>query len=179
MGWPGLGKEVSEICEKVGLPDLNDVDMPKQDIRKAINNHHWRAVREKIESSKKIIDLVSDDFAEAQKYFHDRSVENGRLAFRIRTQMVDEIPANFKNKYKKEEDLICQFCQQKETFDQSHTLVCPAWEDQRTGLNLKKIDDLVKFFQRMLSEKGKIEKEKKRGQQEKDGLQGTTPDRAQ
>ena len=43
---------------------------------------------------------------------------------------------------------------------------------------MKKIDDLVKFFQRMLSEKVKIEKNKKRGHQEKDGLQGTTPVRA-
>ena len=93
--------------------------------------------------------------------------------------MVDEIPANFKNRYKKEEDLICQFCPQKHTFDQSHTIVCPAWEEQRAGLDLTKIDDLVTFFQKMLSEKGKIEKKKKRGQQEKDGLQGTTPVRAQ
>ena len=89
--------------------------------------------------------------------------------------MVEEIPANFKNKYKKEEDLICQFCQQKEIFNQSHSIVCPAWEEQRTGLNLKKIDDLVTFFQKMMIEKGKIEKKNKRVHQENGGLQGTSP----
>ena len=102
-------------------------------------------------------------FAEAQDYFNDKCLENGRLAFKIRSQMVDEIPANFKRKYKKEEDIICQFCQQKEKLNQSHCVVCTAWQEKRTGRYLTKIDDLVQFFRDMLSEKTKIENRKKKG----------------
>ena len=63
-----------------------------------------------------------------------------------------EIPANFKNKYKKEEDLKCQFCIQRKEFNQSHCV-----ED------LIKIDDLVTFFRNILTEKGNIETMKKKG----------------
>ena len=116
-----------------------------------------------MESSKKLQNIIADDFSEAQHYFNDKCLENGRLAFKLRVHMVDEIPANFKNKYKKDEDLLCKFCNQMKEFNQSHCVVCPAWEEQRSGLDLNKIDDLVTFFRNMLAEKGKIETMKKKG----------------
>ena len=112
---------------------------------------------------------MSDDFSEPQEYFNDKSIENGRLAFQIRSKMVKEIPANFKNKYK-EEDQLCKFCNEMKTFNQSHCIVCPAWEQQREGLDLTKIEDMVTFFRKMLSEKEKEEKRRKTGSP---GIQGT------
>ena len=41
-----------------------------------------------------------DDFKGVQEYFYDRSVEKARMAFKIRTHMVPDIPDNFKNKYR-------------------------------------------------------------------------------
>ena len=35
-GWPGLGEEVTEICKTIGIPDVNDVDVCKSFIKKAI-----------------------------------------------------------------------------------------------------------------------------------------------
>ena len=98
-----------------------------------------------------------------QGYFEDKSVDNGRMAFKIRTQMLPGIPGNFKNKYKKKDDqnpdkgLLCDFCQDEEILSQSHCAVCPAWEEQRRGLNLSKVEDLVIFFRKMLLEKEKRE----------------------
>ena len=89
--------------------------------------------------------------------------------------MVEDIPANFKRMYK-EEDQLCKFCQEQKLLDQSHCLVCPAWEKLREGLDMKKIDDLVSFFRKMLSEMSKEEKKKKKGPS---GLHGTTPDAVQ
>ena len=40
---------------------------------------------------------------------------------------------------------------------QSHCLDCPAWTDIRKDLDVSKIDDLVKFFRRLLLERTKIE----------------------
>ena len=40
--WPGLSKEVKEICSEIDIPDLNDTDMAVTDIKKAIINHHDR-----------------------------------------------------------------------------------------------------------------------------------------
>ena len=128
-----------------------------------------------MESSKKLQEIVADDFAKPQSYFNHKSIENGRMAFKIRSKMIKEIPANFKNKFK-EEDQVCKFCQEKKLLSQSHCLLCPAWEQQREGLDLKNIDDLVIFFREMLSEMDKEEKRRKKGPA---GLQGTTPDKVQ
>ena len=46
---------------------------------------------------------------------------------------------------------------------QSHCMDCPAWSTIREYLDLTKIDDLVKFFRRLLSERTKSDND--------DGLQ--------
>ena len=81
--------------------------------------------------------------------------------------MVEEIPANFKNKFRtkgknSDEGLECKYCQEKVLMDQAHCVVCPAWEDIRQGLDLTSMLDLVKFFQEMLK-KIDEKKDKKKG----------------
>ena len=39
--------------------------------------------------------------------------------------------------------------------NQSHCLECPEWGDIRKGLDVKNINDLVKFFQILLAERAK------------------------
>ena len=41
---------------------------------------------------------------------------------------------------------------------QSHCLQCPAWEEQRAGLDISDIKNLVKFFRRVLDERANLEK---------------------
>jgi len=36
--WPGLGKEVREICMKIGINDINTNTVKKHEIVKALNN---------------------------------------------------------------------------------------------------------------------------------------------
>ena len=38
MGWPGLGKEVKEICQEIGLPDATSdtVNIEKETVKDAI-----------------------------------------------------------------------------------------------------------------------------------------------
>ena len=40
-GWPGLGREVKEICKEINIPDINQNIVRKCDIQKAISvSHH-------------------------------------------------------------------------------------------------------------------------------------------
>ena len=69
--------------------------------------------------------------------------------------MVEDIPCNFKNKYRTkarsgDEGLACSHCQEDVQMDQAHCMVCPAGEDIREGLDMTNMLDLVKFFQEML-----------------------------
>ena len=88
------------------------------------------------------------------------SVENTRMGFMIRTQMVPKIPGNFKNKYRvrgtEREGLVCTECPEEEIMTQSHCLTCSAWSELREGLDLTLTGDLVKFFRKLLVEREKV-----------------------
>ena len=160
-GWPGLGEEVSQICREIGIPDVNDVCVNKEEIKTAIWNHHYADMKKELNNSKKLMDIRDEDFSEVQEYFKQKSVGNTRLAFRVRSKMVDEIPANFKNKFKSkgEDGLICSYCDKGEIMSQSHCLECSAWVKLREGLDLTSIMDMVAFFRRLLDERARLEAE--------------------
>ena len=160
-GWPGLGEEVTEICKTIGIPDVNDVDVCKSAIKKAIWDHHYVDMKKELDGSKKLEPIKDDDFHKVQDYFNNKSVENTRMAFKVRSQMVPEIPGNFKNKFrvKGEDGLLCLYCEEGHVMTQGHCLECPAWADLRTGLELGNIEDMVVFFRKMLSERARLDAE--------------------
>ena len=70
---------------------------------------------------------------------------------KIHSQMLENIPGNFKNKFRLEkEKLKCQYCDSEQVMTQSHCLDCTAWTDIKKDLDLTHIEDLVKFFRRLL-----------------------------
>ena len=110
-------------------------------------------MKSEVSKSKKLHDIQDDDFTKVQDYFNDRSLYNSRMAFKVRSQMLAEIPGNFKNKYRNnEEGLRCSYCPEGAVLTQGHCLQCPAWEEQRTGVELSNIDGMVTFFRNMLAE---------------------------
>ena len=116
-------------------------------------------LKKELEGSQKLQEVKNENFREVQEYFKDKSIENSRMAFKVRCKMVPDIPGNFSSKYKKqgEQGLVCAYCQEGEIMSQSHCLECPAWEDLREGLELSKISDMVKFFRNLLKERAKLE----------------------
>ena len=49
-------------------------------------------------------------------------------------------------------NLKCDTCTD-ENETQEHVMVCPRWEEERRGLDLMRIEDMVKFFTNILKEK--------------------------
>ena len=105
-------------------------------------------------------DIKDEDFSQVQNYFHEKSLYKSRMAFKIRSQMVPDIPGNFKRKFeKKEGGLICKYCEEGNIMSQSHCMECSAWSELRRGLDLSDIGDLVEFFRKMLDMREKLEAE--------------------
>ena len=158
--WPGLGQDVTRICQILEIPDVNDVMVSKTDVKNVIFENHYEDMKNTISTKSKLDAIKDDDFQEMQPYFKEKSVEKARMAFKIRTQMLTEIPGNAKNKYRVKgtvsEGLTCQHCMQGAIFTQSHCLTCPAWTEIREGLDMTKIDDLVIFFRKLLVEREKV-----------------------
>ena len=95
---------------------------------------------------------------------HFTSLNNARKVFRIMSQMVEEIPCNFKNKYSKRNNssdqnkgLFCPHCRNGQLFMQKHVLLCLKWAELRDDLKMNSINNLVTFFKRFLAEKEKME----------------------
>ena len=99
-GWPGLGKEVTDICREIQIPNINTHKVSKTVIQKAVENSHWEDMMSQFDQSSKLQDIKYCDFKNIQPYFKDRNIENSRIKFKIRTKMLEKVPGNFKNKYK-------------------------------------------------------------------------------
>ena len=166
--WPGLSKEVSDICNEVGIPDINDHHIPDYQIKKAVFSHHYTKLKDDIKNSKKMEKHKDDDFRDVQPYMKGKVIHKTRMCFRVRCEMIKDIKGNYKSKYTRhggEEALVCDNCDCNVIETQSHCVVCPKWEGIRQGLDLTAIDDLATFFQRLL-----LEREKG-----KDGSKGAAP----
>ena len=151
-GWPGLGRDVEQICTNIGIPNINNHNISKRDIQKAIRNSHYEYLMGQFEGSRKLQDIQNDDFTKIQDYFNDKNLNNARMKFKIRTKMLEKIPGNFKNKYKNQENgLKCNLCTEEMT--QNHCKVCPERAELRKDMDMNNLDDLVIYFTHILSDK--------------------------
>ena len=127
---------------------------------KVIFEHHYKDIVEIVNKQTKLETIRGEDFRNIPEYFDEKSIENSRMSFKIRSHMVPDIPGNFKNRYRgsgsARDGLVCDQCQEGEIFTQSHCLTCPAWSDLREGLELSKISDLVSFFRKLLVERARV-----------------------
>ena len=107
---------------------------------------------------KKLEEIRHNDFRCLPDYIvKEKSLDKVRLAYRIRTKMVTEIKQNVKNSHK--EGLQCDWCESGEEESQCHVTHCTGWEEERRGLDLINIMDMVEFFRRILTKKAKKKKE--------------------
>ena len=85
----------------------------------------------------------------------DKSVSNIRLAFRIRTKMVEKIPGNYKNMFKINKDgLKCSHCE-KVVMTQIHCVSCPGFKELREGLDLTCMADMVVYFRGIMKKRSR------------------------
>ena len=170
--WPGLAREVREICEELDIPDMNIHDIPDSQVKKAVCSHHYNTMKDDIANSKKMEKHKHEDFFDVQPYMKGIDIHKTRMCFRTRCEMVNDIKGNFTSKYKRhggEAALVCDNCDLQVNETQTHCLVCPKWEDIRHGLDLTKIVDMATFFQRLLVERAKLKNGSKGAAQQDSG----------
>ena len=88
QGWPGLGRDVRNICNNIKIPNINLHKISKEDVQKAISKSHFEDMMTQFESSSKLQDIKNSNFNEMQSYFNDRNLEKSRVKFKIRTKML-------------------------------------------------------------------------------------------
>ena len=92
---------------------------------------------------------IKNENMKRKEYFKQKSLEETRMLFRIRTRMVD-LKANFKNKPAFRKDgWLCEGCR-REVETNCHVMSCQAYEHVRQGLDLGSDRDLVKLFKEVM-----------------------------
>ena len=147
---PGLMQEVRQICHEIGINDINKSNVSNSQIKDAIFYSHYKEMKEELGNSSKLQDIQHEDYREIQSYFKEKSIENTRFSFRIRTKLLLNIPGNCKNMYKNNKPgLKCSHCTE-EVMTQVHCISCPGMTQMRDGLELDRIEDMVVYFRRIL-----------------------------
>ena len=151
MGWPGLAKEVAEVCKKLGVKDANKEELDKDELEDAVFVYEYKEMKEEMRKYEKLKDVVNGDFRKEQLYMEEKALDNARMAFRIRTKMVKNVKTNFKNMYK--DNLMCEECDANAEETQEHMLECPGWKEEMGTLDATNMKDKVEFFLRVMKRK--------------------------
>ena len=142
--WPGLAEETRQICESLGMNDVNLQEVKKQDIMKAVKDHDGREMVQQMERYQKLDKIKEDNPTEAKSYLETKSISDCRIIFRIRTEMVD-LKDNMRGRYKGF-STNCEMCDEHVPESQSQFMVCSAYQELRAGRDLSTDKDLVYFY---------------------------------
>ena len=159
MGWGGLTREVVEICSKVGLPDACKQYVHRDVVVDHIRVSNLKKLKKDMEGLGKLERIIKEDLRKPQKYMELVSLEDARLEFRWRTNMLDT-RASMGKRYSSKE---CPHCREgrEEGVEESgtHWLSCLAYEKLRQGLDPELVlGDRVIYLRRVQQMRKELEK---------------------
>ena len=157
LGLPGLGREVTDICYKLGLEDIcrgRPDRVTKELIKEQVFYHHLKHIKEELNSLKeKGKELAMVDIRKPQEYLASCSLEEARMAFRVQNRMLD-IPGDMPGRYLGRE--ACEAClawrredEQEEaapTVTREHLEECRGYAFLRAGKDLFVSSDRTRYF---------------------------------
>ena len=95
--------------------------------------------------------MKGEDYRKEQEYMVWKGVDKSRMAFRLRTRMLNKVKMNYKNMHRG--NLKCEECELDEEETQEHMVVCPGWAMELGTLDVTRMDDMVEFFTRVMRRK--------------------------
>ena len=162
MGWPGVTREVQEICMKVGLPDATKKYVCRKDILQYIQFFNMKMVKESMSSLDKCQLMRERDCRFVQPYMFEKFLLQSRMEFLWDTMMLDT-RTTMKGRYEKDK-YSCPHCREGreegvlET--PSHLLSeCSAYSDPRDGVYPELVlEDRADFLYRAVARRKELEK---------------------
>ena len=147
MGYPGLAKECKDMCLELGLEDITIIEVSVPQWKKMVKEAVWLQHTNEVGMmmTPKCENIVDDDYRVLPSYISSMSLTNARMAFRIKSKMID-LKVYYKGNMRyKADGYICGECNVSvETI--THCLTCLGYTEERMNRNLNNLDDLVQFF---------------------------------
>ena len=99
--------------------------------------------------------IMKNELEKKNQYFHSETVQNGRILFRFRCDLI-EAKCNFKNKAEyKAEKFLCDSCETEQD-ENTHVLYCSSYQDLRAGKDLQSDHDLACYLQKVMQIRTKL-----------------------
>ena len=83
MNWPGLAREVSDICKSIGAKDVCRED----EIKEAVFYHHYAVMKNKMEDKVKRANMKCLDLRKPHPYLSSMCLSQARMAARLQLYM--------------------------------------------------------------------------------------------
>ena len=178
QGWPGLAKETKNICEVLGVEDVNTTQMNKNEYKKSVNGalkiKDEEYLRKEAESKRKCEKIMMENYGK-KEYIGKRKVGEVRNIFKARVGMT-EFADNFgKDKRFLRTKWMCRCGDERES--ENHIMKeCPIYEDIRMQYeDLKDDMQLAHFFTKVLERRDLVDNVEN-GEEEKSNMVATATD---
>ena len=158
MQWDGLSMEVKQICDKLGLPDACTTFVHREAVKEAALYSHLKVLKEEY-SMEKLKHLKDNDIRYMQGYMKMASLEDARLEFRYRVNMLDN-RANMGKRYKFKHCPHCPAGREEGVVESSqHWMQCEAYKELRRGLDPEtSLPDRIKYLRNVQTLRIELEK---------------------
>ena len=165
MGWPGLIKEVKEICCTVGLPDVTMQYICREEVLENIRYYDMKMAKTKMAPLEKCRVIRNRDCRHVQPYMFQKSLAQSRMEFLWETDMIDT-RTTMKGKYEKGK-YSCPHCrdgrEQGVLESPAHLLItCSAYADLRGGIDPELVlEDRAAFLRKAILRRKTLEQKLK------------------
>ena len=152
-GWPGLAREVSDICEALRIEDPRSTEKGRHEYNKIVKEAcRWAdeaSMKKEMEKLKKL-EGMSKENLKMKEYVKTGTLYTARETWRVRSRMLD-LGGNYPNMAKYRKTMAkCQVCNLQEREDQAHVARCEGYQDIREGADLGNETELVEYFSRVM-----------------------------
>ena len=164
QGWPGLAKEASEICEKLGIESCDVTSLSKGEYRKyvtkACHELNEERLREQSEGKQKCERIRSEEY-EKKAYVSDKKIEDVRNMYKTRFGLLP-FAGNYSHSRKYEKtNFLCRCEGAREDEKHLKSTDCPVYTDIREQFgDLDNDNDLVNYFTMVLARREELDSQK-------------------
>ena len=155
-GWPGLVREVSELCEMLRVEDARKTNKSKgeysKDVKTACKWHDEASMKREMEDKKeKKMRTMYHDNLELKDYVKTGDLYSARTTWEVRSHML-RVAGNYPGHGRyAATGWKCQACSLEVREDQEHLSSCAGYADLRAGRDLRDEGELVTFLKNVMA----------------------------
>ena len=156
--WPGLAREVEDICEQLGIENVNETVLSKTQfsklVDKAMVQKEDQMLKEESVNMEKM-KVIRADVWGLKEYVRTGHMYSVRSTWEVRAYML-RVAGNYSHHSKYlATGWLCQACRLQVREDQDHLADCSGYKDLREGKNMEDDKELVEFYQAVMRRREK------------------------